>query len=307
VGRMQHARILPPSLDILRGFESAARHLSFTGAGRELFVTQSAISRQIRMLEEHLGVKLFERRSRAIALTKAGEAYYREIAVALQQLSDATARVRATNERLVRVTTTVTVASLWLVPRLALFQRQFPSIPVHVHADNTVVDLRRGRFDVALRYTTAGEAGDDAVLLFGETIAPVCSPALIAGRRVRAAADLLRFPLLHYEDPRAPTPWLSWEVWLETLREKVPVDAPSLSFSNYDQVVQAAIAGQGVALGRFPFLDADVSGGRLVKPLTTIAASPQNRAYWLLLSDSGAERAEVRTFVDWIMRGVKRP
>src|SRR3712207_5882501 len=161
---MHNERNLPPSLDLLRGFEAAARHLSFTAAGEELFLTQSAISRQVQTLEEQLGVKLFERRTRALVLTKPGEAYYRDVARALQQLREATARVRSGADPVVRVTTTITFSSLWLVPRLASFQARFSDIPVHLHADNAMCDLERESIDVAVRYTTEEHAGRGALL-----------------------------------------------------------------------------------------------------------------------------------------------
>jgi DNA-binding transcriptional LysR family regulator len=297
---MHNPRDLPTSLDLLRGFEAAARHLSFTAAGEELFVTQSAISRQVQTLEEQLGVKLFERRTRALALTKAGESYYHDVAGVLQQLREATARIRGETDPLVRVTTTITFASQWLVPRLTEFQARFADIPVHVLADNTLFDLGRDSADVAVRYTTAETAGEGAVMLFGETVTPVCSPALASGGpRMKKPEDLLRFPLLHYEDPR--TPWLSWQVWLEAMQLEPAKHLRSLSFSHYDQVVQAAAAGQGIALGRFPLLNNLVEDGRLVVPLrarfSTIA---ENRAYWLALSPAAAERAPVQTFVEWL-------
>lgn len=299
---MHNPRDLPTSLDLLRGFEAAARHLSFTAAGEELFVTQSAISRQVQTLEEQLGVKLFERRTRALALTKAGESYYEEVSKVLQQLREATARIRGETDPLVRVTTTVTFASLWLVPRLTQFQTRFADNPVHVLADNRLFDLDRDSADVAVRYTTAEAAGKGAVMLFGETVAPVCSPSLAPRRqRISKPEDLLRFPLLHYEDPQARTPWLSWQVWLEAMQIEPAKHLRSLSFSHYDQVVQAATAGQGIALGRFPLVGDLVEDGRLVVPLRArFSTLAENRAYWLVLSPAAAERAPVQTFVEWL-------
>lgn len=299
---MTSGRDLPTSLDLLRGFEAAARHLSFTAAGEELCVTQSAISRQVQMLEEQLGVKLFVRRTRALALTEAGARYHREIASALRQLRDATANVRSTANARVRVSTSVTFASLWLVPRLRAFQARHEEIPVHVLADNALSDFRRESIDVAVRYTTRELAGDGALMLFGETVMPVCSPSLVpSGTRQRTAAELLRFPLLHYVDPKVSMPWLSWDVWLEAVRLQAPRNGPALSFSHYDQVIQAAIAGQGVALGRLPLVQDLVASGRLVQPLdASISTSGRQRAYWLLVSPVTGARPQVQTFVDWL-------
>ena len=306
---MHKERDLPTSLDLLRGFEAAARHLSFTAAGAELFLTQSAISRQVQTLEEQLGVKLFQRRTRALVLTDVGALYYREVAKALQQLRDATANVRSATSPVVTVTTTVTFASLWLVPRLADFQSRHEDITVHVAADNTLRDLNRGSLDVAVRYTTREAAGDGALMLFGEEVAPVCSAALVRAQGgIRDLKDLLRFPLLHYDDPEGRAPWLSWNVWLETMGLPLPRRARALRFSVYDQAIQAAIAAQGVALGRFPLVRNLVDAGQLVMPLRSAryATLARDRAYWLLVSHTAEKRPEVKTFVRWLRAQASR-
>src|SRR5947207_2894685 len=170
-------RSLPP-LDFLRGFESAARHLSFTKAAAELFLTQSAVSRQIQALESVIGVPLFERRHKALALTDAGQAYYRTVAPILEQLRDATRRIRETRTgHVLTVTTTVSFASLWLVPRLARFRRQYPNVDVRITATVDVVDLEREGVDVAIRDCPINRAPPGAIYLVGEHLAAICSPA----------------------------------------------------------------------------------------------------------------------------------
>jgi LysR family glycine cleavage system transcriptional activator len=301
--RMHSQRDLPASLDLLRGFEAAARHLSFTRAGAELFLTQSAVSRQVQTLEEQLGVKLFQRRTRALVLTEAGNLYYREVAKVLQQLRDATASVRAATNPIVTVTTAVTFAALWLVPRLADFQSRFKDIIIHVAADNTMRDLDRSALDLAIRYCSAERAGEGAVMLFGEHVTPVCSPTLARTQgRIRDAEELLGFPLLHFDNPTGCSPWLAWNVWMETINLRIPKLLRGLHFSHYDQVIQAAIAGQGLALGRFPLVKSLIQDGRLVTPLRgeRYATLTQNRAYWLIVSPSAGKRAEVQTFVRWL-------
>ncbi len=145
------ARALPP-LDLLRGFEAAARHLSFTRAAAELFVTQSAVSRQVQALEEFLGVELFERRHKALALTPAGHAYQRAVAAALDEVRDATRRLReARSGRVLTVTTTVSFASIWLVPRLGRWRQAHPRVDVRITATHEVVDMEREGIDVAIR------------------------------------------------------------------------------------------------------------------------------------------------------------
>ena len=166
------ARPLPP-LDLLRGFESAARHLSFTRAGAELFLTQSAVSRQILALEEFVGVPLFERRHKALVLTAHGQAYYRVVAAALEQVREATRRLRETRKgHVLTVTTTVSFASTWLVPRLARFRREHPGVDVRIKATHEVVDLDREGIDLAVR-----DCADNA--------APAGSTPPVAGRGFR--------------------------------------------------------------------------------------------------------------------------
>jgi DNA-binding transcriptional LysR family regulator len=302
---MRKQRDLPASLDALRGFEAAARHLSFTNAGAELALSQSAVSRQVQALEEDLGVKLFQRRTRALALTEAGELYYREVSKALRQLRDATAGVRVATDPVVRVTTPITFASLWLVPRLPGFQTRHEDITVHVAADNTVRDLERASLDVAVRYSTAEIAGAGAHLLFGEQVVPVCSPALAheAGRSP-TPERLMRLPLLYYEEAEGRTPWLTWNVWAEAMKLPAPGKRRGLSFTHYDQLIQAAVAGQGLALGRLPLVKRLIDQGKLVAPLKgdRYATRSQGRAYWVIVSERAAARAEVRTFVAWLRK-----
>src|SRR6185295_2667815 len=169
-----------PDLDLLAGFEAAARHLSFTKAGEELYLTQSAVSRQIKELEDQLGVELFHRRHRALALTEAGQQFYTAAAQALGTMRAATERLRAqTGRQPLSVTTTSSFAALWLIPRLAGFTRAHPGIDVRITADVRVQDLERDGLDVAIRHGPASLAGPNAVRLFGERVFPVCSPKLL--------------------------------------------------------------------------------------------------------------------------------
>src|SRR5512143_2579237 len=166
-----------PSLDFLRGFEAAGRLLSFTRAADELFVTQSALSRQVQALEAALGVTLFERSHRALTLTRAGAAFHREIAATLAAIAAAAERVRASErEPGVTLTTTVSFASLWIVPRLPAFRARHPNVEVYVSANDRLVDLARGDVDLAIRYLAEASVPSDAVRLFGERMLPVVSP-----------------------------------------------------------------------------------------------------------------------------------
>lgn len=292
-----------PSLDLLKAFEASARHLSFTKAGAELFLSQSAVSRQIQQLEAQLGVALFVRRTRALLLTEAGQRYFRAVSQALEVLREATARLgAAAPDRTVRVTTTVTFASLWLVPRLSDFQEKHPEITVHVAADNTVRNLQREGLDLSIRYSTARVAGEGAVKLFGERVVPVCSPKLLARRRIERPEDLQQFVLLHYEDPEQSTPWLSWDVWFEVMKMRRVTPKGMLYFSHYDQAIRAAINGQGVALGRLPLIAGLLEEGTLVTPFreARFSTDSEDRAYWLISADSARERPPVQRFVRWL-------
>jgi len=290
-----------PSLDLLKGFEAAARLLSFTKAGSELFLSQSAVSRQIQELEEQLGVKLFQRRHRALALTEAGQVLYPAAAQVLATMRGVTDRLRAaTGRRALAVTTTQSLASLWLIPRLAGFTRTHPDVDVRISADARVMDLERDGLDLAIRHGPANLSGPDAVRLFGERVFPVCSPKLLEDpkRPMREPADLRHHVLLHYDDPEGRHPWLNWRTWLEVARLTDLRPAGSLLFSGYDQIIPAAIAGHGVALGRSPLVREAIAAGELVAPFKG-SADPA-RAYYAVVAKNAARRKEVADFIAWL-------
>ena len=300
---MTNGNVRLPSLDLLRGFEAAARLLSFTRAGEELHLTQSAVSRQIQELEGQLGVPLFERRHRALALTDAGQQLYPAAAQVLATMRAATDRLRAlAGRRGLAVTTTHSFAALWLIPRLAGFTRVHPNVDVRIAADIRVQDLERDGLDVAIRHGPASLAGPNAVRLFGERVFPVCSPKLLkdARRPLKAPADLRHHVLLQYDDPDARHPWLHWRTWLEVERLTDLRPAGRLSFSGYEQIIAAAIAGHGVALGRIPLLKDALAAGELVAPFER-TADPA-RAYYAVVSANSQGRPEVAEFVEWLKR-----
>src|SRR5450755_4500458 len=192
-----------PSLDLLKGFDAAARHLSFTRAAQDLFVTQSALSRQILALEEQLGVPLFERRHRELRLTNAGQILHATAKTVLDELAQAVAKIRREQTSLpLTVSTNQPFAALWLIPRLSRFRARHPAIDVFISADNRVVDLERERIDLAVRYCSETMAPPGSPRLFGERVFPVCSPALAAdlSRPIRRPEDLSRHVLLHIDD-----------------------------------------------------------------------------------------------------------
>ncbi len=289
-----------PSLDFLRGFEAAGRRLSFTLAAQELFLTQSALSRQVKALEDALGVALFERRHRALVLTAAGAAFHRDVTDALDSFAAAAESARgATRSPGLTLSTTVSFASLWIIPRLATFRERHPEVEVYVSADDRVVDLARGDVDVAVRYLPDSAAPEGAVRLFGERMTPVASPRIVRGAApLRTPADLTRHVLLHLDDPEGRTPWLDWRSWLTSNGQPGLKPAGALRFRMYDQVVQAAVGGHGVALGRLPMIAEHLRDGRLIAPFAKKYESA--RGYFALTSPRVGDRDDVVAFVRWL-------
>lgn len=294
-----------PSLELIRSFEAAARHLSFTKAAAELYVTQSAISRSVKALEDHLGVRLFQRRHRALLLTEAGQTLYRAATGALQQLREAHRKIRESDgSRRVTVTSAFSFASMWLIPRLPKFRERHPDVEIRIAADNRLLDLEHQDIDVAIRYCAPAGVPEEAPKLFGEHVFPVCSPRLLRGRpSLKRPEDLSRHVLLHLDDSPSEWPWLQWSVWFEAMGIQNVTPAGALRFSQYDHLIQAAIDGQGVALGRSPLVQRLVRQGKLVAPFAGAAVTP--RAYFVLTAPGSADRPPVKAFVEWVRATAK--
>jgi len=286
---------LPP-LELLRSFEAAARTLSFTQAAGELFLTQSAISRQIQQLESSLGVMLFERRHRALALTESGRVFQRAVVESLERLRDAAARVRAVPAlRQVALTTTPGFASLWLIPRLARFTADHPMVDVRVSATLEVLDLERSRLDVAVRFVPIGRG--TGATLFEESVMPLCAPRIAAALRV--PGDLVEQTLLTVDMPNhAEAPTADWEPWLEVMGLTDLRMKNTMRFTQYPDAVAAAVAGQGVVIGRLPLLRELVRTGQLVAPFGEGAAS--RRGYFIETSRRAAANPDAQDFVRWL-------
>lgn len=291
-----------PSLDFLRGFEASGRLLSFTRAAAELHLTQSALSRQVAAIEEALGVALFERRHRALALTAEGEAFLREVTTHLQGIARAAESAGSARRAPgLTVTTTVSFAALWLIPRLARFRARRPDVEVYVSADDRTVDLARGEVDVAIRYLARdSRLPSNAIAMFGERMLPVVSPAVARDPRTPLAspADLAKHVLLHLDDPDGRVPWLNWPSWLASNGAPNLRPAGSLRFTLYDQVVQAAVGGQGVALGRLPLIAEHLREGKLVAPFPKRYDS--ERGYVAIVAPHATAREDVAEFVRWL-------
>jgi DNA-binding transcriptional LysR family regulator len=288
------------SLDLLKGFEAAARHLSFTRAADELSLTQSAISREVKRLEDQLGQPLFDRVNRGLRLTPAGHALQRAVAEALKLIDEATDRIGSSAaSELLTVTTSAPLASMWLVPRLSRFVRAHPEVDVRCVAANQSLDLQAERLDVALRWAAPGSEVPGGERLFEIKMFPVCAPALAAAKPLGRAADLARHVLLDLETVTGKGAWSDWAPWLEEKGIANLKPAGALRFTHYDQVIQAAIDGNGVAVGRYPHNRRHLDDGLLLAPLGEEGVLRRGH-YHVLVSPRSAERPIVKRFVKWL-------
>jgi LysR family glycine cleavage system transcriptional activator len=292
-------------LDLLHAFEAAARHLSFTRAGAELFLSQSAVSRQIQQLEESVGAPLFERRHRALALTEAGRIMRRAVEDSLERLRDAAARVRSTSgAQPLTVTCTPGFASFWLIPRLPAFTAAHPDAEVRIAATLELLDLERGSVDVAVRLVPV--ARGQGPLLFEEQVQPMCAPKLLrdARRPLKTPADLEQHTLLTVEMQDAPLT-VDWEPWLQLMGLASVHMAHTVRFTRYGEAGAAAVAGQGVVIGRLPLLADLVREKKLVAPFRGAAAS--RRGYFVALAPQAAHNPSARAFADWLQEEAVGP
>ena len=299
---MPNRRYNLPHLAFFQGFEAAARTLSFTKAAEELFITQSAVSRQIKALEDNLGLKLFERRPRSLTLTEDGLALYRIATDVLDRLQSATDQLRAeTRASQLSITTTTGFASLWLIPRLSRFTALHPDIDVRISATTDTLNLERSLIDLAIRYCKPETAPEGAVRLFGDEMIPVCSRALLGDktRPLKRPQDLAHHTLLHFDYAGAETMYMDWSTWLTALGIAELKSAGALHFSQYEQMIQAAISGQGVALGRQALVSDLIESRALVAPFKqTLVGS---RAYFIIESRLSAGKPQVREFAQWLL------
>lgn len=298
----------PLSIGPLRAFEAVSRHLSFRAAADELHLTQSAISRQIRSLEDEIGCTLFLRGTRFVELTSDGALLKSTAQLVLERLDQTVRQIRQTRgRRVVNVTTFASFASLWLIPRLEAFQRQHPDIDIRVSAHDGVLDLEDGEVDVALRYAVAERMPPEAQRLFGETLTPVISAMLAhqieagAAPRMQMPGDLKEHTLAEEDDQRPSAEYLSWRYWLR-LQGAAEIQPRRWMYLNFTyQQIQAALAGQAVALARVALVSEQLRSGDLVEPFGPAARSHSPYAYWLLQAKQSQPRAEVQQFCSWIL------
>jgi len=288
-------RRLPP-LNTLRVFESGARRLSFTRAAEELHVTQAAVSHQIKALEDWLGTPLFLRLSRGLKLTAGAERYLRDVTAALDLISTATSQLmRPDDRRILSIATMDSFASAWLLPRLKTFRHQYPDIDLRVLSVDREVDVfERGDVDVEIRYGDGNWPELAATKLMDEEIFPVCSPAVAAGPpRLVSPADLTHHTLLH------DIMVMDWNAWLDAAEVRGVDGERGPGFNHSYHVIQAAINGEGVALGRSVLVADALARGELVRPFTTSISS--SYSYYLVCAEPLSGDPVVAAFRGWIM------
>jgi LysR family glycine cleavage system transcriptional activator len=290
-----------PSLNGLRAFEAAARHLSFTQAAAELNVTQTAISHQIRRLEQELGVSLFVRQNRALALTPEARNYLPGVRSAFNDLRLATERLLRHDDHVLTVSTLASLAAKWLLPRLTSFQDANPGIDVRITTSTGLVDFQRDRVDAAIRYGRGHWPGVRATWLMADEVFPVCSPALLRGAHpLRRPQDLKHHVLLHNS-----TSGDDWRQWLTAAG--LPADISTQRGATFDLIlmtIQAAIDGTGVAMGRTSYVQDDIAKGRLVVPFKI--ALPANAGFYLVVPDGVAEPPKLVAFRQWLVASAQQ-
>jgi DNA-binding transcriptional LysR family regulator len=283
-------RPLPP-LGTLRTFEAVARHLSFTMAATDMALTQSAVSHQIRALEDHLGARLFQRRHRGIEITPEGRTFLEGVRAGLDSIMLATERIR--NQHRVGVLTVASPAAFaiwWLVPRLGRFAALYPDIEIRIAtSDGREPDLLRDGIDIAIVKRSAKEAARNPLEmpLLSERVFPVCSPSLLNGASLlRNASDLVRHPLIECDAAETEDSEFCWSAWLPRLGLDGPPSPRLLRFSEFGPALSAAVDGLGIALGRSPMVDAELAAGRLVRPFPKRVISKASNVFALVWRDT---------------------
>jgi LysR family glycine cleavage system transcriptional activator len=289
---------LPP-LNALRAFEAVARHQSFTRAAAELFVTQAAISHQIKSLEEHLGVPLFWRNARRLELTDEGHALAPFVRDAFASLTLGIDLLRERRgSQLLTVSTTPTVAAKWLIGRLGRFQALNPSFEIQLTTTPRLVDLLREGVDCGIRHGLGSWPGLAAVRLFSSEVTPVCSPVLVSGpRRLQSPQDLVRQPLIHVMDAMD-----DWRAWLHAAGVAGIDPERGLRLDTLPLAIEAAKSGAGVAIGPTRMFAQDLAAGTLVEPFDL--ELPSESAYYFVTPAGRVEVPKIRIFRDWLLEEV---
>jgi len=295
-------RHLPP-LNALRAFEAAARRGGFRAAGAELHVSANAVGRLVKILEDWLGVALFRRLARGVVLTDAGHGYLERVGAVLDQLAEATADLQRTEmSKVLTVSAMPSFAARWLIPRLGRLMKRHPDLDVRVLASVPPTDFAREEVDVAIRLGPGTYDGLRSDLLLREDFYPVCSPVLLSRKpRLRHPKDLAKHVLLHDEPERRIPLQLDWARWLAAVGAADVEPRRDLRFSFSHMTLQAAAAGQGVALTSSALVADDLRTGRLVRPFGDLSVRGPY-GFFLVCPTATAERDKVVAFRQWALK-----
>ncbi|MEE9194293.1 MAG: LysR substrate-binding domain-containing protein [Alphaproteobacteria bacterium] len=296
---MQNLRAKLPPLNSLVAFEASARHLSFTRAGQELRISREAVSRKIRILENHLGVSLFVRLYRTLELTAAGRELQSVVAGSLEDIARTAAGLRRKTETSkITVTATIAITSFWLTPRLPRFRKKHPDAEIHVNVSDTPLDLLAEGIDVGLQYGDGRWPGLKATKLFDVNSFPVCSPAYLERMGPLDRPRDLRDRTLLYLDGEMHS-LENWDWWMGEMGVDMPASARSLRFDSYANVIQAALEGQGVALGFGQVVGDLLSCGQLVRPMEH--ACSKDLAVYAVVPRGIRPTPNAEQFFNWII------
>jgi LysR family transcriptional regulator, glycine cleavage system transcriptional activator len=282
-----------PSLNALKAFEASARHESFTSAAAELFVTQGAVSQQVKALEDELGLRLFSREGRMVKLTEAGRGYLEVVRDAFDRLASGTERLlQRQSSGVLNISTSPNFAAKWLVHRLGRFSEAHPEIELRISASMQHVDFARDETDVAVAH--GDWPGMSVTRLCKEEIFPVCAPQLLRGRRgLKVPCDLAHHPLLHVNDHSL------WQRWLEHHGVTVVDGGVDRHARLVEEGPARAVQGQGVAMARTALAAWDLLGGRLARPFREAMDAPF--AMWIVSPKVTAELPKIAIFRDWLL------
>jgi LysR family glycine cleavage system transcriptional activator len=288
---------LPP-LGALRAFEAAARLASFKRAATELLVTPTAISHQMRQLEDHLGVRLLDRSPRRVVLTPQGQILYEAAASSFAEIGRAVGRLRrSTNDAILTLSATPAFLSQWLVPRLADLQARFPKLELRLQASDQIAELRAGGVDLAIRYGKGPFPGVTTTALCQDLFAPVCSPSLGLAK----VEDLGRTRLIHIDGRVSPRPSPDWRRWCDQAGVAGLDTDAGLRFTDSLHAVQAAVAGQGVAIVSLVIAADALAGGLLVAPF---AEALPGETYHFACAPALSEQPDVVGLRDWFVQAL---
>lgn len=290
-------RHLPP-LPAVRAFEAAARHENFTSAAAELGMTQAAISYQIRLLEERLGVPLFVRSKRRVTLSDAGRKVAADVSAAFDSISQAFSSLVDEDEGVLAISAAQTFATTWLAPRLGSFQISRPELAVRIHTSNTLVDFASDEADVAVRMGKGPWPGLRHDFLFCLHATPLCTPEFRERHGIARPEDLLRVPRVNAED-------IWWRQWFEAAGVQPPVSGPpGMRLDAQALEGGATLAGHGVALLTPLYWRTDLREGRLVQPFPPVVVT--GPALWLVYPEHKRGRAKIRAFREWLLAEIAR-